>query len=242
MSKVKIQGSASGTGIFTVAAPATNTDRTITLPDATSTLMTTNGGNFTQNIGIALDGYPALKFRNAAGADKAEIYVGTGAGDLNVVVNAQAAISVDSSARVRMPYQPMFTVVQPTVATSVGANPNYYFSGYTIINNVGNHFNNSTGSFTAPVTGNYLFRFLIMGADNGNSSSPHCGFSINGNANTGGGSYANNGMWEHPNNANHKTDTMHIIRMTANDTIRAMSLHSGISQPDRTYFMGVLIG
>ena len=84
MSKVKIQGNASGTGIFTVAAPATNTDRTITLPDTSAAIMTTDGGNFTQNIGIALDGYPALKFRNAAGADKAEIYVGTGAGDLNV--------------------------------------------------------------------------------------------------------------------------------------------------------------
>ncbi len=44
MSKVKIQGNASGTGIFTVAAPATNTDRTITLPDVASTLFTEAGG------------------------------------------------------------------------------------------------------------------------------------------------------------------------------------------------------
>jgi hypothetical protein len=44
MSKVKIQGSASGTGIFTVAAPATNTDRTITLPDVDATVLTTAGG------------------------------------------------------------------------------------------------------------------------------------------------------------------------------------------------------
>ena len=41
MSKVKIQGNASGTGVLTIAAPNTNTDRTITLPDATSTLATT---------------------------------------------------------------------------------------------------------------------------------------------------------------------------------------------------------
>jgi hypothetical protein len=40
MSKVKIQGNASGTGIFTVAAPATNTDRTITLPDVDATILT----------------------------------------------------------------------------------------------------------------------------------------------------------------------------------------------------------
>ena len=40
MSLVKVQGNASGTGIFTVAAPNSNTDRTLTLPDATGTIAT----------------------------------------------------------------------------------------------------------------------------------------------------------------------------------------------------------
>jgi hypothetical protein len=39
MAKVKIQGHASGTGVLTVTAPNTSTDRTITLPDATGTLL-----------------------------------------------------------------------------------------------------------------------------------------------------------------------------------------------------------
>jgi hypothetical protein len=39
MAKVKIQGHASGTGILTVTAPNTSTDRTITLPDSTGTLL-----------------------------------------------------------------------------------------------------------------------------------------------------------------------------------------------------------
>ncbi len=38
MAKVKIQGHASGTGVLTVTAPNTSTDRTITLPDSTDTL------------------------------------------------------------------------------------------------------------------------------------------------------------------------------------------------------------
>ena len=38
MSKVVIQGNASGTGDFTIAAPNSNTDRTLTLPDAGGTL------------------------------------------------------------------------------------------------------------------------------------------------------------------------------------------------------------
>ena len=41
MAKVKIQGNASGTGVLTVTAPNTSTDRVITLPDSTGTLATT---------------------------------------------------------------------------------------------------------------------------------------------------------------------------------------------------------
>ncbi len=41
MSLVKVQGNASGTGILTIAAPNTNTDRTLTLPDNSGTILTT---------------------------------------------------------------------------------------------------------------------------------------------------------------------------------------------------------
>jgi hypothetical protein len=44
MSSVKVQGNASGTGALTIAAPNTNTDRTLTLPDQTGTFMATGGG------------------------------------------------------------------------------------------------------------------------------------------------------------------------------------------------------
>jgi len=40
MSKVQLSGNASGTGIFTIASPNSNTDRTLTLPDNTGTLLT----------------------------------------------------------------------------------------------------------------------------------------------------------------------------------------------------------
>ncbi len=64
MSKLKISGNASGTGVVTLTAPNTNTDRTITLPDgdislgvgiadnATSTAITIDvSGNTTVNTG-----------------------------------------------------------------------------------------------------------------------------------------------------------------------------------------------
>ena len=42
MSKVKIQGHASGSGTLTIGAPNTDSDRTITLPDTTGTLLDEN--------------------------------------------------------------------------------------------------------------------------------------------------------------------------------------------------------
>lgn len=44
MSKVAIQGNASGTGTFTIAAPNSNTDRTLTLPDEAGTVLTSASG------------------------------------------------------------------------------------------------------------------------------------------------------------------------------------------------------
>jgi hypothetical protein len=48
MSKVKIQGSATGTGTITVVAPDTNTDLTITLPGVVTTL--TDGATITPDF------------------------------------------------------------------------------------------------------------------------------------------------------------------------------------------------
>jgi len=50
MAKVKIQGHASGTGVLTVTAPNTSTDRTITLPDSTGELLSTAGGTMTGDL------------------------------------------------------------------------------------------------------------------------------------------------------------------------------------------------
>ena len=56
MAKVKIQGHASGTGVVTVTAPNTSTDRTITLPDATGELLSTAGGTMTGDLTIGTVG------------------------------------------------------------------------------------------------------------------------------------------------------------------------------------------
>ena len=40
MSSVKIQGNASGTGVFTITTPNSNTDRTLTLPNSGGEILT----------------------------------------------------------------------------------------------------------------------------------------------------------------------------------------------------------
>ena len=69
MSKIKLTGNANGSGVLTVTAPNTSTDRTLTLPDSTGTLATTadvpssitdNGDataitiNSSENVGIGV--------------------------------------------------------------------------------------------------------------------------------------------------------------------------------------------
>jgi hypothetical protein len=57
MSKVKIQGNSSGTGVFTIEAPNSNTDRTLTLPDNAGEVLTNASSlpaaNLTGNIPAA---------------------------------------------------------------------------------------------------------------------------------------------------------------------------------------------
>jgi|2_EtaG_2_1085320.scaffolds.fasta_scaffold40294_2 hypothetical protein len=55
MSKIKLTGNSSGTGVLTVTAPNTSTDRTITLPDGTGTLLTTDGDG-SSLTGVGVDG------------------------------------------------------------------------------------------------------------------------------------------------------------------------------------------
>jgi len=60
MSLLSMQGGATGTGTVTLLAPITNTDRTLTLPDATGTVLTT------ATAGVPVNG-PAFSATQSAG-------------------------------------------------------------------------------------------------------------------------------------------------------------------------------
>jgi hypothetical protein len=72
--------------------------------------------------------------------------------------NSNTAISVDSSGRVTTPAVPAFSAGLSTHAPS----GDYIDNFNTPHTNVGSHFNASTGTFTAPVTGNYFFASFFM--------------------------------------------------------------------------------
>jgi hypothetical protein len=71
MAKVKIQGHASGSGVLTITAPNTSTDRTITLPDATGTLLTADGDG-SSLTGVGVDGISSSADATAITIDSAE--------------------------------------------------------------------------------------------------------------------------------------------------------------------------
>jgi hypothetical protein len=93
MAKVKIQGNASGTGILTVTAPNTSTDRTITLPDSTDTLAVNSdvtnklplaGGTMTGDLEIDT-------------GNKTRIVIGDNGSDLSTVDLCRSDTSIGTS-------------------------------------------------------------------------------------------------------------------------------------------------
>jgi hypothetical protein len=62
MSKISITPNASGTGVFTISSPATNTNRTLTLPDEAGTVLTSASNSRTGTTSQAM-----VVFRNGNG-------------------------------------------------------------------------------------------------------------------------------------------------------------------------------
>jgi hypothetical protein len=134
MSKVKIEGNASGTGTFTIAAPNTNTDYSLTLPETTggefvvtdssgrvgigtsspaTTLDVSNVSRYTFDVS---NSYTLQTSLNAAGSAFANDY--KNAAQHIWQTSGTERMRIDSSGRVTMPYQPAFFAIGPTQGES----------------------------------------------------------------------------------------------------------------------------
>jgi len=184
MAKVKIQGHASGTGVLTVTAPNTSTDRTITLPDATGELLSTAGGTMTGALSLQnnvsnstsatlkltgssnatqdnfiLFGDNATSVPIAMGFDNSENTFKI-ARNANDDLNSNIYFKMDSSGAVTMPSQPAFLLQQTSNVSNVtgnGTNHTMVYGTETFDQNA----DCSSSTFTAPVTGKYHFNVSI---------------------------------------------------------------------------------
>ena len=96
MSKIAIKGATTGTGTFTIESPATNTDRTLTLPDEAGTVLTSGGAidvdasapadsvviDSSGNLGVGTTSDGSIgHFKNATGNATLKVEGGTTAGN-----------------------------------------------------------------------------------------------------------------------------------------------------------------
>ena len=76
----------------------------------------------------------------------------------NIPSGTTTALVIDSAGRVTMPYQPHFHAFGPAYTETYTGSPITNVLA-NIAYNVGNHYNATTGKFTVPVAGAYLFTF-----------------------------------------------------------------------------------
>lgn len=153
-------------------------------------------------------------------------------GNLYLQTNSNTKIIIDSSGRVRMPYQPAF-YAYPSASTSYTANNPFIFN--VIVENEGGGYNASNGRFTAPVAGRYMIIFHGLT----DSNSVQCDFRvyINGSSPNYYGGYAGNWSGHKPSHGTW------VIRLNAGDYVdmRAVADTFIYSAP-HSYFSGYLIG
>jgi hypothetical protein len=90
MSKVVITGNASGTGDFTIAAPNSNTDRTLTLPDEAGTVLTSVSSLAASNLTGSLPAISGAALTNLPASGKVLQMV-------NLVYSAQSSMTVGTT-------------------------------------------------------------------------------------------------------------------------------------------------
>ena len=150
MSRVKIEGNATGSGTLTISAPNTNTDRTLTLPDGAGEILTDASTLSSSNLSGAL---PAIDGSALTGVGGSPITVA----DMWVLSSTTTKGSGWTS--------PFGSWSQLT-----STNQGWY--------NIGSSISHSSGTFSFPETGMYLITGHFRVTDTGGHYTHYTNFNV----------------------------------------------------------------
>jgi hypothetical protein len=140
MSKVKIQGNASGTGTLTISAPNTNTDRSLTLPDGAGEILLSDGD------GSNLTGITTGKVLQVLSANKTDVFTTSSSSYVDVTDLTVSITPSSTSSKVLIIYG-----VFVSNGTAGYLSPIQIVRGSTAINVSTGSTNNTTGWHQASV-------------------------------------------------------------------------------------------
>jgi len=148
---------------------------------------------------------------------------GSAGSDINTWTTA---LSVDNSCYVNMPLQPAFWVYG---SPSKDGNDIVHSFGTTDFN-IGSHYNNANGRFTAPVTGRYIFTAALWAAN----GEDHY-MDIHRNAVTGAGAHVNSA------DGTHSGTLSVVLHLAASDYVSIFCGFDIQGSTPRNFFSGHLL-
>ena len=145
-------------------------------------------------------------------------------------------MTIDSNGYVTTPYQPAFYAYP--LGGSIASTSSYTTPGLdNTSHNIGNHWNTSTVTFTAPTAGYYYFKFAVYW----NSTNGYSRLRIEKN-----GTDINHYNIKPGLGGDHSQEVSGIVSMSANDTIKPQvqsdQSNSYFRSKNHTYFEGYLLG
>ena len=142
---------------------------------------------------------------------------------------SQVSMQIDSSGRVTKPLTPSFQ------AYNVTGTQSQVLTFSNVYHNIGNHFNASTGTFTCPVDGRYLFTFAFL-HNTSPTSYARVLFRINNSSNTRYGDTLVDDTGQYINTA-----MCMIFNLSANDTVNLYNEGNNIYSSQYGAFSGILL-